>query len=126
MAEGQFLGSKSVYVYTDDSGVGYLVRMDSTLGSIPELGMVPAVDADLTKPTLPKGFSTRKVLWEGTCEGTKRRKTLTANNTSTAYLAPGSTAFDISGSTDGATTGRVGEKKSYLRLSSVTAGPAAP
>ena len=126
MAEGQFLGSKSVYVYTDDSGVGYLVRMDQTLGSIPELGMVPAVDADLTKPTLPKGFSTRKVLWEGTCEGIKRRKTLTANNTSTAYLAAGSTAFDISGSSAGATTGRVGEKKSYLRLNSVTAGPPAP
>jgi len=123
MAEGQFLGTKSVYVYTDDSDVQYLVRMDSTLGALPELGMQAAVDADLTKPTLPKGFSTRKVLWEGLCEGVKRRKTLTANKTSSAYLAAGSTAFDISGSTNGATTGRVGEKKSYLRLPAPVAGP---
>lgn len=126
MPEGQFLGSKGVYVYTDDSGVGYLIRMDKTLAAIPELGMVQAVDGDLTKPTLPKGFSTRKVLWEGLCEGIKRRKTLTANNTSTAYLAAGSTQFDISGSTQGATTGRVGEKKSYLRLDTATAGPPTP
>ena len=77
MAEGQFTGSKAVYVYTDDSDVQYLIRMDATLGAIPELGMIPAVDADLSKPTLPKGFSTRKVLWEGLCDGIKRRKTLT-------------------------------------------------
>ena len=126
MAEGQFLGSKGVYVYTDDSGVQYLIRMDKTLAAIPALGMQAAVDADLTKPTLPKGFSTRKVLWEGLCDGIKRRKTLTANNTSTAYLAPGSTQFDISDSTQGATTGRVGEKKSYLRLDTATSGPATP
>lgn len=126
MAEGQFLGSKSVYVYTDDSDVEYLIRMDITLASLTQLGMVPAVDADLGKPTLPKGFSTRKVLWEGICDGVKRRKTLTANKTAEAYLATGSTAFDIGGSTQGATTGRVGEKKSYLRLSSSVAGPGTP
>lgn len=126
MAEGQFLGDKSIYVYKDDSDVSYIVKLDKTLGDIPELGMQVAVSADLTKPTLPTGFKMRRVLWSGVCEGKNRSKRLVCARDSTAYSAPGSTEFNISGSINGATTGRVGEKKTYIRLNTPTAGPPTP
>lgn len=126
MPEGQFLGDKAIYVYKDDTDVDYIVKLDKTLGEIPELGMQAAVSADLTKPTLPSGFKMRRILWSGLIGGKVRTKRLVCSRTSTAYAATGSTEFNISDSTQGATTGRTGEKKTYIRLNSAVSGPAAP
>ena len=123
MAEGQFLGDKQIYVYVDDTGVEYLVKLDKTLGDIPQLGMQVAVSADLGKPTLPTGFKMRRILWSGLCEGKNRSKRLVCSQASDAYSAVGSLEFNISDSTNGATTGRTGEKKTYIRLNQPVAGP---
>lgn len=125
MAEGSFLGKKGIYLYEDDSGVSYLVRRDNTLANIPEAGLAPAADADLGKPELPKRLKMRYVNWSGLCDGEPVSKVLYCNIDSPAYVAVGASVFNIDGSTEGSTTGRVGEKKSFLRLSGA-AGPAAP
>jgi len=125
MAEGSYLGSKGIYLYEDDNAVSYLVRRDDTLASVPEAGLTPAADADLTKPELPKRLKMRYVNWTGKCDGVEVSKILYCNIDSPAYAALGATTFNIDGSTDGSSTGRVGEKKSFLRLKGA-AGPAAP
>lgn len=124
MAEGQYSGKTAIYVYKSDDGTEYLVRLDKTLGDLSQLGMQKAVQSDLTKPTLPKNFTPRKVLWEGEVGGEVKTKRLTANPEATAYKAKGSTKFEIDGSTKGGTTGRVGEKQTFLRLKEET--PVAP
>ena len=125
MAEGSYQGSRGIYLYNDDTGVTYLVRRDDTLAAIPEAGLAPATDADLDKPEIPARLKMRYVLWEGVCDGKPVKKKLYCNRLSPAYAAVGSTAFNIDGSTEGATTGRVGEKKTFLRLTGA-AGPPAP
>lgn len=125
MAEGSYTGTKGIYLYEDDNAVSYLVRRDNTLAAVPEAGLTAAADADLTKPELPSRLQMRYVNWTGTCDGREVSKKLYCNIDSPAYAAAGATPFNIDGSTDGSTTGRVGEKKSFLRLTG-SAGPAAP
>jgi hypothetical protein len=116
MAEGQYTGKTAVYVYKDDNDVNYLIRLDKTLGDLTQCGLVAATDANLSLPTLPKRFQVRRVMWQGKVSGILKSKRLTCSRTSTAYAAAGSTKFEIDGSTEGSTTGRVGEKKTYLRI----------
>lgn len=113
MPEGQFSGEKKAYLYVTDDAKTILIRLDATLGDIPECGLTAAIAGD-TFEAKPAGFKPRVVFWEGTLNGKKVRKSLTCNNTGTIY-SDTSQALTIDG-TDGATTGRRGEALSFIKL----------
>lgn len=114
MAEGQFLGKKKVYLYTDESGAVYFLRLDSTLGDLPGTGLIPAVAGNTGLPA-PKRFQPRGVFWQGTLNGEIKRKFLICASTGVLYQADSSQSLTIDG-VAGVTTGRKGERLSYVRL----------
>lgn len=115
MGEGQYTGKKKVYIYKTDAGTETLVKLDETLGSISQLGLQLASTGDLKKPVLV-GVSPRKVHWQGEVGGLIKSKSLTCNPESSAYKSDVSVAFEIDGSSKGGTTGRTGEKKTFIRI----------
>lgn len=117
MAEGQYLGRKATFIYTADNDKKYLLTLDDTLGSLPQCGLVRATStnaADLAD--VPKLLRPRYVLWQGICDGRIVRKTLICNRDAPAYASSTSTSFNISDSTEGATTGKVGEKQTFRKI----------
>lgn len=117
MPEGQFTGKRAVYIYDDDQGNQYLITRDETNGDIAECGLTKGTTANIVGiPTIPARLKPRYVLWQGEIAGELKSKRLTCSRTSTAFSAVGSTAFDVDGSTGGATSGRVGEKETFLKV----------
>lgn len=114
MPEGQFLGERKVYVYTADDDEQYLIRTDGTLGDIAGTGLVAATSGT-TAGTLPSGIKPRVVFWQGELNDKIVRKQLVCNRNGTLLTANKSTALEIDG-VQGATTGRRGEKQTFLRL----------
>ncbi len=116
MAEGQFLGIKGAYVYVDDSARSYVIRRDQTLATLPGTNLRTATTADANLTLLPRGFEPRGVYWQGELNGRIVRKFIVCGT-------PIGGLYENSGSTDltvdnipGVTTGKRGEKASFIRL----------
>lgn len=115
MPEGQFTGSRGKYVYTNDAGDKYILRLDSTL-VMSNSGLTvydPATDSDATPK--PLRFTPRGVFWQATASGFEgRRKYLIAGAADAAlYQTAAPATFNVDG-VAGTTTGRKGEKLTYL------------
>lgn len=113
MAESQFTGSRAVYEYTADSGTVYLLTLDETLGGITGTGLTRATTGT-TGINAPKRFEPRVVFWQGVLNGRIVRKSIVCNSSGTLYNDV-STALTID-EVDGSTTGRRGEKFTFVRL----------
>ena len=119
MAEGQYTGEREVYVYTDDNDVDYQVQIDKTLGEIAGTGLVEATSAD-AQNFLPRRFKMRGVYWEGTLNGSKKRKFIVCQSDGDLYKRNSSQTVTIDG-VSGQTTGRKGEAMSFLKVNTVVA-----
>lgn len=113
MAVGQFLGPRKNYVYTADNGsTEYVLNLDETLGSITGCDLEIYTGQEGVSPA-PKRFKPRIVYWES--DDGKYRKRLTCGTTdATLYATNSSTNLTIDG-VSGKTTGRVGEKLTFLK-----------
>lgn len=115
MAEGQFTGTRSQYVYTNDGGGKYVLLLDDTLATLTGTGLTaydPANPGGATPP--PRRFKPRIVYWQGTqADFTTKRKALVCGTTSgTLYTSVASQTLTIDG-VAGKTTGRRGEKLTF-------------
>lgn len=116
MPEGQFTGERAPYLYTADSGDIYIIVTDKTLGDIPETGLIAATTGNVGDATsAPKRFKPRVSFWQGELDGRQVRKTLVTNGGSDLISATTPTAITIDG-VAGATTGRRGEKITFMSL----------
>lgn len=113
MPEGQFTGARAAYEYISDTGNTYLLTLDATLGGIAGCDLTAATTAT-TATTAPKGLKPRIIYWQGTLNNKIVRKKLVANASGSLY-SDTSQALTIDGVV-GSTTGRRGEKSSFLRL----------
>ncbi len=114
MPEGQYSGRRGNYVYTSDDGSDYIISTDRTLGSIPGADLQLATGgSDAVSP--PKRFRPRIVYWQGELNDRIVRKKIICDNTSSLYQDNNSVTLTIDG-VAGFTTGRRGEKFSYLKL----------
>jgi hypothetical protein len=109
---GNTLGSRGTYTYTDDFDSEYLYTTDVDLATA--VGATPATNAEL--PSLPSRFRPRGVYWEA---DTGERKFIIVPNIASSAWADASQTVTIDG-LQGKTSGRRGERQSYLRL---TAAP---
>lgn len=115
MPEGQFLGTRTTYNYLMDDGTTEVqLTLDTTIGGIAGTGLSPATNGDGSIPK-PQRFEPRGVYWEGTLNGSKKRKFIPCNRTSTLYAGNVSANVTIDGVV-GQTTGRRGEKLSFNKL----------
>lgn len=113
MAEGQFLGARKAYVYTSDDGTTeYVLSLDETLATLTGVDLENYTGQDGVIPA-PKRFKPRKVYWQSN-DGKYRKKITCGTTDSTLYKANKSTTLTIDG-VAGATTGRVGEKLTFVR-----------
>lgn len=116
MPEGQFTGERGVYLYTADSGDLFLIQTDKTLGDLAECGLVAATTGNSTEATpAPKRWKPRVTFWQGTLDGKTVRKSLICNRNSDLMESNTPTALTVDG-VAGSTTGRKGEKISFLSL----------
>lgn len=120
MPEGQYTGSRKTYIYNSDNNeTTYLIRTDETLGDIPGCGLTAATaaTAEASDGRLPTGFRPRVVHWQGMLGDRMVRKELICGSTAaTLYNTVTPTQLNIDGSTEGTTTGRRGEKVTFLSL----------
>ena len=114
MPEGQFTGKRGIYAYTSESGTVYLLQLDETLGDIPGCGLTKANNSTAGSPA-PRRFKARGVYWQGKLGQDIKRKFLVCGSNSVLYQADRSQKLTIDG-VEGGTTGRIGEKLSYLAL----------
>jgi hypothetical protein len=115
MGLGQFTGARGNYEYTADDGSLYLISTDRTLGDISGAKLVLATSgSDAVSP--PKRFRPRIVYWQGELNSKIVRKKIICDIDSTLYKNNKSVSLEID-NVDGFTTGRRGEKFSYLKLS---------
>jgi len=112
MPEGQFSGSRSAYVYTSDAEELYILQLDDTLASIAGTDLDDYTGQADAKPA-PKRFKPRIVYWENT-DRTKRKRIVCGKTDATLYAQEKSSSLTVDGTT-GFTTGRVGEKLTYIR-----------
>lgn len=113
---GNSLGPRKAYVYTTDDGKTTILLLDETIATLTGTGLVPYTNQ---VPDLPKTyrFTPRIVYWES--DDKTLRKRITCGTASAAlYAKTVSAPLTIDG-TAGYTTGRVGEKVSYLRGSAI-------
>lgn len=119
MPEGQFTGSRKVYIYNSDNNEDtYLITTDETLGDLAEVGLTAATQAtaDASNGRLPTGFKPRVVYWQGELDDKVVRKKLICGSTAaTAYNSVTPTNITIDG-VAGSTTGRRGERVTFLSL----------
>lgn len=110
MPEGQYTGEKACYVYVTDTNDNFIVLTDKTLGDLPEAGLTPFTNQDAVNP--PRRFEYRRVFWQGVLDGRTVRKSLIVN-TAGALWDDSSNQVTIDG-VDGSTTGRKGERLTYV------------
>lgn len=117
MPEGQYTGQRQPYIYESDAGEAYIMLMDSTLAGLAGSGLVLATAANSAGATpAPKRFQPRAVYWQGELNGRIVRKRITCGSTdATLYQSDTSQALTIDG-VQGSTTGRVGERLTFVRL----------
>ena len=123
MPEGQYSGQRKSYIYESDAGKTYILLLDSTLASLANTGLVEATTANAATATpAPKRFKPRVVFWQGTLNGRVVRKALVCGDvTSTLYAKDTSQDVTIDG-VAGSTTGRRGEKLSFVALGQAAGG----
>ena len=112
MPEGQFSGSRAAYTYTTDAGNDIVICLDETLGSVTGNGLTKLTTAS-NLPGKPMKFSPRVVFWQGELNGKIKRKQIVCNVGSSLYSNAGSANLTVDG-VAGVTTGRRGEKQSFL------------
>ena len=113
MPEGQYLGSRQTYIYTSDNLDEYFLVTDETLGDLAGTGLTAATTGSSASP-MPKRFKPRIVHWEAN-DGSKRKRIICGKNDASLYADNKSATLTIDGIA-GRTTGRVGEKMTYMRL----------
>lgn len=126
MPEGQYTGARKAYLYTPDSGDNiYLISTDATLGALAGAGLTEATTANVANAQpAPRRFKPRVVFWQGTLGGRIVRKKIICGTTdATLYDSDSPQAVTIDG-VAGSTTGRRGERLSFLNLSTGDAGGA--
>jgi hypothetical protein len=118
MAEGQFTGARQNYIYENDAAEEYIITTDETLGSLAGTGLVVATTANVTGASpAPKRFTPRGVYWQGeTDDRIVRKRIICGTGEAALYAADTSQALTVDG-VAGFTTGRVGEKITFLKLS---------
>lgn len=119
MPEGQFTGPRSAYVYTTDDGKTTVLLLDETIASLTGTGLVPYTNQAIDMPATYR-FNPRIVYWQSE-DRTKRKRITCGTNSASLYAKTVSASLTIDGIA-GFTTGRVGEKLSYLR-GSTPVGP---
>lgn len=114
MPVGQFTGSRSQYVYTNDAGGKYVLTLDDTLAALSNTLTVfdPTAPAGAAPP--PKRFKPRGVFWQGTGTGFvgKRKYIVCGTSADTLYATAASQSLTVDGAT-GKLTGRKGEKLTF-------------
>ena len=123
MAEGQELGPKASYIYTSDNGTQFIILRDNDL-SLPAItGLELYTEGASFGYSLPKRFKPRGVYWMGV-QGSRiiRKFIICGTLDSTLYITDTSSPVTIAG-TPGFTTGRVGERYTYIRRSAVAPAP---
>lgn len=117
MPEGQYTGQRKSYIYESDAGKKYILLLDSTLAGLANTGLVEATSGNTADATpAPKKFKPRVVFWQGTLNNRTVRKALVCGDvTATLYAKDTSQTVTIDG-VDGSTTGRRGEKLSFVKL----------
>lgn len=121
MAEGQFLGNRKSYIYVSDEGTKYIALLDETLASLADVGFDEYTGQADAQP-MPKRFKMRLVYWEAT-DFYKRKRLYCGKNDATLYKKKASTNLIVDG-VAGFTTGRVGEKMSYVKIATNDEPPA--
>lgn len=123
MPEGQYSGQRKSYIYESDAGKKYLLLLDSTLAGLANTGLVEAnAENAATATPAPKRFKPRVVFWQGTLNNRTVRKALVCGDvTATVYAKDTSQEITIDG-VNGSTTGRRGEKLSFVSLGQAPAG----
>jgi len=113
MGVGQFLGPRLAYIYTADDGTTeYVLQLDSTLATIPGAALTNYTGQPGVSPA-PRRFEPRIVYWESN-DGVYRKRLVCGTTTATLYATNVSTSLTIDGIA-GKTTGRVGEKLTFLK-----------
>jgi len=115
MPEGQFTGPRGKYVYTNDAGGKYILRLDSTLVmSNSGLTVYDPVEDDDATPK-PVRFTPRGVFWQATASGFEGKRKFLIAGTADAelYQQSAPATFNVD-AVAGTTTGRKGEKLTYL------------
>lgn len=121
MPEGQFLGTRSAYVYTTDSEDLYIIQVDDTMASLAGTELEAYTGQSGAKPIV-KRFKTRFVYWEAK-DRSKRKRIICGKPDAALYAQETSSTVTVDG-VEGFTTGRVGEKMTYIRQKE--AAPANP
>lgn len=118
MPEGQFTGTRQNYIYEGDGGSKYIITTDETLGGLAGTGLEVATSANAADAApAPKRFEPRVVFWQAELDGRMVRKAIICGDvTADLYAEDISQTLTIDG-VAGSTTGRRGEKLSFLRLS---------
>jgi hypothetical protein len=119
MAEGQFLGTRSAYVYTTDAEDLYILQLDDTLAALTGTDLEDYTGQADAKPA-PKRFSPRIVYWESN-DRSKRKRIVCGKGDSALYGQETSSKLTVDG-VEGFTTGRVGEKLTYVRAKEAADG----
>lgn len=125
MPEGQFTGERKTYLYTPDSGDNtYLITTDATLGDLAGAGLTEATTANVgTAQPAPKRFKPRVVFWQAELNGNRVRKAVICGTVdATLYDSDSPQALTIDG-VAGSTTGRRGERLSFLSVSAAATPP---
>lgn len=115
MPEGQFSGPRAAYEYTSDNGSTYLLTLDQTLGGLMGTGLTAATSGS-TAVSAPRRFKPRVVFWQGVLNGNQVRKEIVCDADGTLYTDT-SQALTVDG-VAGSTTGRRGEKLTFVTLPS--------
>lgn len=115
MAEGQRLGRRASFVYQADDDQLVVLQLDATLGDLPNTGLTRY---DGSQPVCKKfvGFEPRYVRWQVVlADGSRATKKIVCNNVAGSYYkSEAPLQIDIDGDL-GFTTGRIGEKFTYVR-----------
>lgn len=123
MPEGQYSGQRKSYIYESDAGKKYILLLDSTLAELTGTGLVAATSGNTADAVpAPKRFKPRVIFWQGTLNSRTVRKAIVCGDvTATAYAKDTSADITIDG-VAGSTTGRRGEKLSFVKLEAAQQG----
>lgn len=116
MPVGQFTGPRSGYIYTSDALEEYLVLLDETLASIAGTGLT-LWDGTGTPASKPPRFKLRVVHWQS-LDGANRKSLVCGKNDASLYAQANSVLLTIDG-VAGRTTGRTGERQTYVKRPAV-------
>ena len=125
MPEGQFTGARKTYLYTPDSGDNiYLITTDETLGALAGAGLTEATTANVANAQpAPKRFKPRVVFWQGELNGNRVRKAIICGTTDAAFYDSDSPQAVTIDGVAGSTTGRRGERLTFLSVATAAAPP---